>query len=98
MEWERLECRKRSSICRHDWASVDLFASSDNVKRARFEFWQPDSLAWKVETLSIVRDLFLVLIYDLPPFSLIGSVLRKIEGNQAQENLKPPKAAVTNHR
>ena len=85
MQWEMLECRKRCliSICRHSWASVDLFASSDNVKRARFEFRQPDALAWKVETLSIVRDLFMVLIYDLPPFSLIGRVLRKIEENQA---------------
>ena len=32
---------------RHDWASVDLFATSDEVRRARFEFWQPDALAWK---------------------------------------------------
>ena len=33
------------SICFHDCASVDLFASSDKVNKARFEFWQPDALA-----------------------------------------------------
>ena len=73
------------SICFHDGTSVDLFASSDKVNKARFEFWQPDALSWekKIETFSIIWDMLLVLIYDLPPFSLTCRVLRKIEGNQA---------------
>ena len=80
------------SICFHDWTSVDLFALSDKVNKARFEFWQPDALSWKkkkkkkkkkkIET-SIIWDMLLVLIYDLPPFSLTCRVLRNIEGNQA---------------
>ena len=33
----------------------------------------------KKETFSIIWDMLLVLIYDLPPFSLTCRVLRKIE-------------------
>ena len=56
---------------------VDLFASSANTKLPRFIAWQLDRGALTVDAFTVHWKQF-GLCYSMPPFALIGRVLRRL--------------------
>ena len=62
---------------------IDLFASRNNFKIAKYVSWRPEPKSWKVDAFTFEwKDFF---YYVFPPFNLIARVARKlrIEGSSA---------------
>lgn len=62
--------------------TIDLFASRINYKVRNFISWRPDPLASYVNAFTVKWDFELCFCH--PPYSLIASVLQKIEFDEAE--------------
>ena len=67
---------------------VDLFASKRNHKIAKYVSYTPDSQSIAVNAFSLTWNKFYA--YMFPPFSLVGSVLQKLQVDQAEGVLVAP--------
>lgn len=67
---------------------IDLFASKWNYKLGKYVSFKPDPNAFSIDAFSLTwSNLF---PYIFPPFSVIGSVLQKIEQDQSEGVLIAP--------
>ncbi|XP_069122383.1 uncharacterized protein [Argopecten irradians] len=67
--------------------TVDLFASRLNHQLERYVSWRPDPGAIAIDAFSFIWNEY---SYVFPPFSLLGSVLKKVEEDQAEVILIAP--------
>ena len=67
---------------------IDMFASSKNARLPRFVAFLPDKNAFAVDAFSICWNSYYVYLF--PPFSCIGSVLQKMEQDDAEGVLIAP--------
>ena len=88
-EWQLLPALFDQLCARFGAPEVDLFATRINFLLQRYVSWRPDPCAWKIDAFTFAWPAG-VLYYAFPPFSLVGSVLRKVEQDGALVMLVAP--------
>ncbi len=86
-EWKLHE--KVFSKIREKWPSIkiDLFASKINKQLPKYVSWRPDCKAYDIDAFTFTWDSD---YFIFPPFSLIGSVLKKLAADRGKATLIAP--------